>query len=408
VAHAAKQNLVDKMRAEAMVLCQIKHDNLVEVYDAGIAQVGGGDRIWMAMELLDGESLRERIVREGALRPSLALNWAAQVADGLQAAHDAQVVHRDLKPDNIFITKKGDIKVLDFGTAKFETMGGAPTTQHNDRMGTVPYMSPEQLGGEPLDGRSDIFALGFILYEMLAGRHPFTGPDGAFPPLDQLLPMMLAGEPASLASHVGPAVWQVVAGAMASDKNQRYGTMRELASALRQVRGQLTGTGVAGPLRLSGDSGLYPPTGPLPGQSGAHAAMGISNATPPPVGMSGVQPVPKGGVTLPALISMAVAAAAVGALVVVLAFRGNATDDDEPAPIDVSPAASSVEPEPSESEAEAAPQPNASAAPSASASAELAASASATPTVKPAAAPTSRPVVRPRPGPKPKPAGEIF
>jgi hypothetical protein len=273
-------------------------------------------------------------------------------------------------------------------------------------MGTVPYMSPEQLGGDHMDGRSDIFALGFILYEMLAGRHPFTGPDGAFPPLDQLLPMMLAGEPASLAEHVGHPVWQVVARALASDRNQRYASMRDLAAALRQMRGQLTGTGVSGPIRLSGNSGLYPPTGPLPGQSGAMQAqtgLGSSNATPPPVGMSGVQPMPMSGVTLPAMISMAVAAAAIGALVVVFAFRGSAPADEDPAPIDVSPAAeteatvetSESTPESSTTEFEAAP----------SESAEVAASAS---TAVPVAKPTPRPVGRPRPAPTPRPGGEIF
>ena len=254
ITHAAKEHHVEKMRAEAMVLCRIRHQNLIEVYDAGIADVetnaGMHPLIWMAMELLEGESLRERLLREGAVRPALALEWTAQCSDGLQAAHDAGIIHRDLKPENIFITKRGDIRVLDFGTAKFEGFGHGQT-KTNERVGTVPYMSPEHLGDEALDGRTDVYALGFILYEMLAGRHPFSDERGAFPPMSALIGMQLGGEPESIAHHVGAQTWSLLTCAFSKDRNQRYGTMTQLAAACREVAAAY---GESGALRLSGSA----------------------------------------------------------------------------------------------------------------------------------------------------------
>jgi serine/threonine protein kinase len=409
IKHAGKADLVEKMRAEAMVLCRIKHDNLIEVYDAGIAEVTvAGDSapramIWMAMELLDGESLRERLIREGAVRMGLALDWAAQVADGVQAAHDAQVIHRDLKPENIFLTKKGDIRVLDFGTAKFEGFG-LPETKQAERVGTIPYMAPEHLGGEKVDARSDVFALGFIVYEMLAGRHPFANADGSFPPLDQLMGMQLAGEPASLEGFVGPAIWQVVQRACQGDPSQRFASMSELARVLRAVRTELTGTSASGPLRISGTSasvsGGYPATAALPSASPSATAVGASNVTPPPVGITPA-PIPHTGVGRGALTGMAIAAASLSAILVVLVSGGAETAESAVSPA----AAGAVETSDERGETQegvfieraSEPPEQQSGQPSASAS------ASAAPKVT-----VPRPRV-PRPArPKPKDKGEIF
>ncbi len=285
LAHTTKTHLVEKMRAEAMVLCRVKHANLVEVYDAGIVPHGGGQMIWMAMELLEGESLRERLSREGAVRPRLAFGWASQAATGLQVVHDAQVVHRDLKPENIFITKRGEIRVLDFGTAKFGF--DHEKTAVSDRMGTLPYMSPEHISNTNVDHRTDIYALGIILYEMLAGMHPFADPQTRqLPPLDQLIGMHLAGEPAALPMF-GPEAWQLVQRAMSKEPSARFATMAEMARALHQQHLQLTaddsatfqsgalsqlsGTDPSAQTPRASSSGQHTHLTPAPMTSGVHA-----------------------------------------------------------------------------------------------------------------------------------------
>jgi eukaryotic-like serine/threonine-protein kinase len=292
IAHADRETLVEKMRAEAMLLCRIRHEHLVEVHDAGLDD----NRIWMAMELLDGESLRERLEREGATRPDLALEWGAQIADGLDVVHRAGVIHRDLKPENVFITRGGSLKVLDFGTAKFEGFGHSQT-KASDRMGTLPYMSPEHLAGDPLDGRSDVFAVGIILYEILAGRHPFADPDGSLPPLQELIGMMLAGTPESLAPFLGDEVWAIVARCL-GPRGERFGTMGELSAAARQLRGKISGV-TSGALRLGSS-----------GQTQLGQSWG-SELTPPPVG---VAPRGVGGASLALMAALAATLGAAGVL----------------------------------------------------------------------------------------------
>ena len=359
----------------------------------------------MAMELLDGESLRERLMREGALRPELVLDWAAQVADGLAEAHDAQVVHRDLKPENIFLTKKGEVRVLDFGTAKFEGMG-MPKTAHTERMGTVPYMSPEHLADDDVDARSDVYSLGIILYEMLAGRHPFANPDGSFPPLQHMVPMMLAGDPATLAQYVGEPVWQLVHRAIQSNRAYRFSSMREMAHAMRAVRAQITGSDQRGPIRLSGNSGGYPPTAPLPTPATPPTGTNFANQTPPPLAASNTQQV---GVTGGALAAMAVIAALLGAVVVVLVMRGGSTHEtDEPA--EVHPASEPKE-EPPPPKEETPPQPKQEEPKEEEPVASATASATPPPVPARPTPPASRPAPKaapPSPPPPPAPGKELF
>ncbi|MCA9624184.1 MAG: serine/threonine protein kinase, partial [Myxococcales bacterium] len=361
-------------------------------------------------ELLEGESLRERLMREGAVRPALALEWVAQCADGVQAAHDANVIHRDLKPENVFLTKKGDIRVLDFGTAKFEGFGH-PATSTNDRVGTVPYMSPEHLGGEELDGRSDVYALGFILYEMLAGRHPFSDERGAFPPMDQLIGMVLGGEPDSLAHHVGEQVWQVVVRAIAKDKNHRFGSMAELAQACRSAAAAYGAQGT-GALRLSGSSANMPVPA---GASGSYAAMsqsglsplgqsgmGQSGLTPSPLTSSGVRP-PVTGVSGGTLAGLGALAVVLGAAIVFLASPGKPGDDGAQAAPASSDNETTLVAPPSEPTGEAKTEPSATTEAKAATSASATA-ASGTPT---ASASVSAKVVRPPPPPPPPTATPI-
>jgi serine/threonine-protein kinase len=170
---------------EARSAAALTHPNVAVVYQVGEAE----GRIYIAMELVEGENLRAKMER-GRLLPDAALEVARQMARGLAAAHDKGIVHRDLKPENVMLTTSGVVKLLDFGLAK-ATPASDPTdtataalaktetvvTSDEGRiMGTPEYMSPEQATGQPLDVRSDVFAFGVVLYELLAGERPFVGP----------------------------------------------------------------------------------------------------------------------------------------------------------------------------------------------------------------------------------------
>src|SRR5215813_1744993 len=167
---------------EAKTASALNHPNIVAIYD--IDSDDGVD--FIAMEYVPGETLLQRL-RRSRLLPDEMLRYAIEIADALAAAHNAGVLHRDLKPANIVITESGPIKLLDFGLAKLierpedpdsvDTMTFFEPTplQQEQVMGTAAYMSPEQAEGKKLDTRSDIFALGTVLYEMAGGRHPFKG-----------------------------------------------------------------------------------------------------------------------------------------------------------------------------------------------------------------------------------------
>jgi serine/threonine protein kinase len=167
----------ERFRREAQAAARLKHPNAVTIYDFGVADDG---LVYLVMELVEGQSLRKLIKEQGPLMPSAAAEILTQACGALQEAHDQQVVHRDIKPDNIIVamTPTGvRVKVLDFGIARLRDVSSlANLTQTGSVMGTPQYMSPEQCLGEELDGRSDIYSLGIVLYEMLAGVVPFNSP----------------------------------------------------------------------------------------------------------------------------------------------------------------------------------------------------------------------------------------
>ena len=175
---AADAQRRSRFEQEARSASALNHPNIVVVHDVGSAD----GHLYVAMELVDGRTLRE-ILESSRLPVSRALEVGTQIAEGLARAHSAGIVHRDLKPENVMITKDGNVKILDFGLAKItKTMTGdvseMPTaaplpTDAGTVMGTVGYMSPEQVRGDPIDFRSDIFSFGAVLYEMLAGRRAF-------------------------------------------------------------------------------------------------------------------------------------------------------------------------------------------------------------------------------------------
>jgi serine/threonine protein kinase len=217
-----------RFEREARTLALLSHPNILGIYDFGEAQ---GVR-FAVTELLVGETLDERL-RRGPLPWRTATAIAAALAHGLAAAHARGIVHRDLKPANVFLLADGGVKILDFGLARL-THGdlgtGIKLPKEGAFVGTKVYMSPEQVSGEPADARSDIFALGCVLYEMLSGRTPFARLGVA-----ATMAAILHEKPAPLPTHrkaIPPALATVVAGCLAKDPQQRFQAALDVAFGL--------------------------------------------------------------------------------------------------------------------------------------------------------------------------------
>jgi serine/threonine protein kinase len=174
--HVSGAQASERFRREAQAAARLKHPNAVSMYDFGVTNDG---LVYLVMELVEGQSLRRVIKEQGPLKPAVAADIINQVCAALDEAHRQQIVHRDLKPDNIIVNAKItglQVKVLDFGIAKLRDLKAGDLTQAGSILGTPHYMSPEQCLGEELDHRSDIYSLGIVLYEMLAGVVPFNSP----------------------------------------------------------------------------------------------------------------------------------------------------------------------------------------------------------------------------------------
>jgi TolB-like protein/Tfp pilus assembly protein PilF len=213
-----------RFEQEARAAGSLNHPNVVAVYDIG---VHGGEP-YIVSELLEGSSLRERLGGK-PLSAALAVDLASQLAEGLAAAHDKGVIHRDLKPENLFVTKGGRLKILDFGIAKLTRAAAAgPQTDTGTVMGTVGYMSPEQVRGEHVDARSDLFSFGCILYEMLAGRAPFDRPST----METGSAILHDEPPQAVPREIDP----VVRRCLEKDPARRYPSAHDLLLALARVR----------------------------------------------------------------------------------------------------------------------------------------------------------------------------
>ena len=235
--YSADPERLQRFVQEARSAAALNHPNILSIFDIG--EERGAP--YIVSELLEGQTLRERI-RGGPLPSRKAIDYALQVARGLAAAHEKGIVHRDLKPENLFLTNDDRVKILDFGLAKLtrpETDAGAeaPTVQVNTEpgqiMGTVGYMSPEQVRGKAADHRSDIFAFGSILYEMLSGQRAFRGETPA-----DTMSAILKEEPAELseaARNVHPALERIVRHCLEKNPAQRFQSAGDLAFNLEAL-----------------------------------------------------------------------------------------------------------------------------------------------------------------------------
>ena len=203
---ALDEGLRGRFRHEAVAAAALSHPNIVATYDTGDAD----GTAFIVMELVDGESLRQLLDRRRVLDPPEACSIARQVAAALEAAHRQGIVHRDIKPANVLVPREGSVKVTDFGIAK--AVGGADFTRTGTVVGTARYLSPEQVQGLPTDARTDVYALGLVLYEMLAGRPAYTGDTEMATAIARLTrpPTPIAevrpGTPAALASVLDAAL----------------------------------------------------------------------------------------------------------------------------------------------------------------------------------------------------------
>jgi serine/threonine protein kinase len=224
---AANPDALARFKREAQTAAGLNHPNIVTVYEVG--QHKG--RPFIAMAYVDGEPLADVITR-GGLGVDRIIDIAEQILDGLASAHRAGIVHRDIKPGNIFIDREGRVKILDFGLAK--PGGAGKLTGELSTMGTVFYMSPEQTRGEEVDNRSDLFSTGAVLYEMLAGHPPFEGKHIA-----AVVYSITNEEPKPLSQlyqRIPSAMEQVVAKALAKNPDHRYQTAAEMAADLVRIR----------------------------------------------------------------------------------------------------------------------------------------------------------------------------
>lgn len=233
-----------RFEREAKAVAALSHPNILAIHDIGeLPDVSGRRVLYAVTELLEGETLRDHLTR-GALPVRKAIDTATQIARGLAAAHDRGIVHRDLKPENLFVLADGRLKILDFGLAKGltkdpsaaeATATAAAMTDPGTVMGTVGYMAPEQIRGQPVDARTDLFALGALLYEMLSGQRAFRRETAA-----ETMTAILREDPPELSASradLPPALERIVRHCLEKNPAERFQTARDVAFALDAFSG---------------------------------------------------------------------------------------------------------------------------------------------------------------------------
>src|SRR5437773_3882136 len=213
--HANDEQFVERFRREAKNAAGLSHPNIVSIFDRGEAE----GTYYIAMEYLDGRTLKELLVRNGPTPVPIAIDYARQILSALSFAHRNGIVHRDIKPHNIVVGADGRLKVTDFGIAR---SGASQMTEAGSIVGTAQYLSPEQARGAPVDPRSDIYSLGVVLYEMLTGKVPFSGDTPVEIAMKHL--SQVPEPPSKLRDGIPHDLDAVVMRALAKDPDQRYGS----------------------------------------------------------------------------------------------------------------------------------------------------------------------------------------
>lgn len=250
-----------RFETEARAAAALDHPNICTIHDVGTVGepeeessiAGAAGQLFVAMAYYEGPTLEQKI-EEGPLSVEQGLDLAIQVADGLACAHDAGIIHRDVKPSNLILTDRGTVKILDFGIAKLER--AADHTEPGDRLGTVAYMAPEQVRGEAVDPRTDLWSLGVVLYELLTAQHPFgDGLEAA------LLHALLHDDPPSLQTvrpECPDALDDVLHTALAKDPAQRHASASDLIDDLKAVQGADSASAIPPPEAAPSSQGPLP------------------------------------------------------------------------------------------------------------------------------------------------------
>src|SRR5947209_18442834 len=224
--HAQDEQFVERFRREAENAAGLSHPNVVSIYDRGEAE----GTYYIAMEYLDGKTLKELIVARGPTPVRVAIDYTRQILSALDFAHRNGIVHRDIKPHNVVVAPDGRLKVTDFGIAR---SGTSQMTEAGSIIGTAQYLSPEQAKGAPVTPASDIYSVGIVLYEMLTGTVPFTGDT----PLEIAMKHLSATPepPSELRPEIPRELDMVVLRALAKDPEDRYATAAEMEADLARV-----------------------------------------------------------------------------------------------------------------------------------------------------------------------------
>ena len=295
-----EQSALDRFLLEARAASALNHPNICTIYAVEKGQgADGEEQSFIAMELLEGQNLDQKLL-SGALPAERLLDIAIQLADALDAAHAKGIIHRDIKPANIFLTPRGQVKVLDFGLAKLtrpeiamETIGAtqdSPTPAHltspGATVGTISYMSPEQARGEELDPRTDLFSLGTVLYQMATGKLPFTGATSAL-----VFHGILQSDPTpvqQLNPALPPKLQEIIEKLLEKDRDLRYQSAADLRGDLRRLKRDLDSGKKPATAASSTEDAALPPSAssqriapaltPPPSSSAVIAAVGQNKA----------------------------------------------------------------------------------------------------------------------------------
>lgn len=231
-------NFIRKFRRESLAAASISHPNIVSIYDVGSEEMDGEKVHYIVMEFIDGKTLKELIVDEGKIQEKRALNYLAQITEALKVAHSKGIVHRDIKSQNIMVTRDFRIKVTDFGIAR--VADNATVTATNAIMGSVHYFSPEQARGAKVDNRSDIYSLGIVFFEMLTGKVPFDADNPVSVALMQVQGNM--PKPSTLIKDITEDTDNIVLKMTQKDPDDRYSDVSELMKDIKNIQLGKTGS----------------------------------------------------------------------------------------------------------------------------------------------------------------------